>query len=114
MVNASVRLTLFIAAALLVTSSVASAAEMRGTEAAAIAVALETFKKSYAKPDLRHYSVEWQRRGRELEITFLADEPKKHYGPGEAGTGGGSIYGPDMTFVVSLTTLKVLRYNFYR
>ena len=114
MVNAFVRLTPLIAAALVVTSAVASAAEMRGTEAVAIAVAVENFKKIYAKPNLRHYSVEWRRRGRELEITFLADQPKKQFAPGEAGTGGGTIYGPDMTYVVSLTTLKILRYNFYR
>lgn len=90
------------------------AAEMRATEAAALAVAVEAFQKIYAKPDLLHYRVEHHRRGDELEITFLADQPKKKFGSGEAGTGGGSIYGPDMTYVVSLSRLKILRSTFYR
>jgi hypothetical protein len=91
----------------------ARALEMRGTEAAAISVAVERFKKIYARPDLRHYSVETERHGQELAITFVSEQPQT-YAPGEAGTGGGSRYGPDMTYVVSLTSLKVLRFNFYR
>jgi hypothetical protein len=77
-------------------------------------VAVEAFQKIYAKPDLRHYRVELHRRRDEIEITFLADQPKKKFAPGEAATGGGSIYGPDMTYVVSLSRLKILRSNFYR
>jgi predicted metalloendopeptidase len=100
--------------ALILFASQAFAGAMRGDEAAAIAVAVERFKNIYAKPDLRHYSVEYARHGKELTVTFLADEPTKHSAPDHARTGGGSIYGPDMTYVVSLTTLKVLRFNFYR
>jgi hypothetical protein len=43
---------------------------MRASEAAAIVTAVEAFKKIYAKPDLRHYSIEFVRHGNELEITF--------------------------------------------
>jgi hypothetical protein len=99
---------------LFVLARISLAAEMRGTETAALAVAVRAFQNIYAKPNLRHYSVEFQRRGDELEITFIADQPKKKFAPGEAGTGGGSIYGPDMTYVVSLSRLKILRYHFYR
>jgi hypothetical protein len=99
---------------LFVVARTSLAAEMRGTEAAALTMAVEAFQKIYAKPDLRHYRVEHHRRGDQLEVTFIADQPKKKFGPGEAGTGGGSIYGPDMTYVVSLSRLKILRYNFYR
>ena len=86
---------------------------MRGTQAAALTVAVESFKKIYAKPDLRHYSIQYVRHGNELEITFLGDAPRT-YGPGEAGTGGDTKWGPDMTYVVSLRTLKIIRFNFYR
>ena len=99
---------------LIVLASQALAGAIRGDEAAAIAVAVEQFKNIYAKPDLRHYSVEYARHGRDLAVTFIADEPTKHPAPNHAQTGGGSIYGPDMTYVVSLSTLKVLRFNFYR
>jgi len=99
---------------LIILESQAFAGSMRGDEAAAIAVAVERFKSIYTKPDLRHYSVEYARHGKELEVTFISDEPTKHPEPNHARTGGGSIYGPDMTYVVSLTTLKVLRFNFYR
>jgi hypothetical protein len=86
-----------------------------GAEAEAISVAVEAFKKIYAKPALRHYTVQLARRRKnELEITFVADNPEK-VDSGHPGTvGGGTIYGPDMTYVVSLKTFKILRYNFYR
>ena len=87
---------------------------MRGSEAAAIAVAVDHFKKIYSKPDLRHYALRSERHGNEIEITFVADQSKKRFASDEAGTGGGSIYGPDMTYIVSLSTLKVLRFHFYR
>jgi hypothetical protein len=106
MVRAFVVLILF--------ASQAFAGAMRGDEAAAVAVAVERFKSLYGKPDLRHYSVEYARRGKELDVIFIADEPKKHSEPNYARTGGGSIYGPDIRYVVSLTTLKMLRFNFYR
>ena len=66
---------------------------MRATEAAALAIAVEAFKKIYAKPDLRHYSVEYVRHGNELKITFLTDSD------GTNTIGGGNSFGPDMTYV---------------
>jgi hypothetical protein len=89
------------------------AVKLKGSEAAAAALAVDAFKKIYAKPDLRHYSVELSRRGKQLEVTFIADSPKT-YAPGTAGTGGGSKFGPDMTYVVSLDQLKIISFNFYR
>ena len=72
---------------------------LTGAEAAAISVAVEAFKKIYAKPNLRHYTVELARQ-------ILSRHP---------GTvGGGTINGPAMTYVVSLKTFKILRHNFYR
>ena len=88
--------------------------KVAGAEAAAISVAVEAFKKIYARPDLRHYSVEFARRKNELEITFVAENPEKVDNRHPGTVGGGTIYGPDMTYVVSLKTFKILRYNFYR
>jgi hypothetical protein len=87
---------------------------LTGAEAAAISIAVEAFKKIYAKPDLRHYTVELARRKNELEITFVADNPEKVDNKHPGTVGGGTIYGPDMTYVVSLKTFKIVRYNFYR
>lgn len=89
------------------------ATKLTGSEAAATALAVNAFKKIYAKPDLRHYSVELNRRNKQLEVTFIADTPK-NYPPGTAGTGGGSKFGPDMTYIVSLEQLKIVSFNFYR
>ena len=87
--------------------------EMRGAELAAAAEAVTNFKKIYAKPDLHHYTIKLERRGDLLEVTFVGDAPSK-YIKGTAGTGGGSTFGPDMTYVVSLRTLKVVSFNYYR
>ncbi|SRR6266404_8333924 len=89
------------------------AVKLKGSEVAATALAVDAFRKIYAKPDLRHYSVELRRRGKQLEVTFIANSPKS-YAPGAAGTGGGSKFGPDMTYVVSLDQLKIISFNFYR
>jgi hypothetical protein len=91
-----------------------SAREIGGSEAAAIAIAVDAFKQIYAKPDLRHYAVEVTRHGDELEITFLGDRPKRSLQRNETVPIEPSKYGPDMTYVVSLKRLKILRYNFYR
>ena len=46
-----------------------AAREIAGSEAAAIALAVNAFRQTYAKPDLRHYRVEVARLGDELEVT---------------------------------------------
>lgn len=89
------------------------ARKLSGSEAAATTIAVDAFKKIYAKPDLRHYSVELKRRGKQLEVTFIADTPKT-YPAGTAGTGGGSTFGPDMTYVMALDPPKIISFNFYR
>jgi hypothetical protein len=87
---------------------------LAGDEAAAISVAVEAFKKIYAKPDLRHYTVDFVRRKNELEVTFVPDDPQKVDSRHPGVLGGETVYGPAMTYVVSLKTLKIVRYNFYR
>ena len=87
---------------------------LAGDEAAAISVAVEAFKKIYAKPDLRHYTVELARRKNQLEVTFVPDDPQKVDSRHPGVLGGDTVYGPAMTYVVSLKTFKIVRYNFYR
>jgi hypothetical protein len=89
--------------------------QFTGREVAAISVATAAFKATtHGIPDLRHYTVEIAPRGRELEVTFIADPDPPPHPPNWAGTGGGSVYGQDIRFVVSLSTLKVVRFNFFR
>jgi hypothetical protein len=103
----------FVALAIFAVTSIA-AREIAGSEAAAIALALNAFRQIYAKPDLRHYTVEVARHGGDLEVTFMGDRPTHRLKPNETLPIGPSIYGPDMTYVVSLKRLKILRYNFWR
>jgi hypothetical protein len=86
---------------------------LRGSELAAAAAAVARFREIYAKPNLQHYKVELKRHGDLLDVTFLADTPHT-YPRGSAGTGGDSVYGPDMTYTVSVKTLKIISFNYYR
>jgi hypothetical protein len=101
-----IRTILFVGLLMFVRAS--SAADMRGAEAEAIAVAVSAFKKIYAKPDLKHYSVQYVRRGSNLQITFTPDSGRQNI------IGGATEYGPAMTYVISLRTFKIVRYNFWR
>ncbi len=97
------------------TTSTVAPSHFSGREVAAIAVAVNAFTAATnRKFDLRHYTVDIERHGDTLEVTFGADPDPPPHPPNWAGTGGGSVYGPDMRYVVSLTTLKVLRFNFFR
>ncbi len=62
-------------------SSLVAATEMPGREAAAIALAVKEFTKLYPKTNFRYYTVELERRGSELDVTFVAERRIK---PGEA------------------------------
>lgn len=97
-----------------------SQVEVRGHEAEAIALALQSFKSNQkgtyqGKPvygNLKHYAVQVERHTRHIEITFVSDQPplKKN----EAGTGGGSIYGWDVTYLISLDGKRILNEHFWR
>ena len=102
-----------LALSLLAVASIA-AREMPGNEAAAIALAVNAFKEIYAKPDLKHYTVQVTRHGDEPEITFTGDRPKSSRKPNDTLPIGPSVYGPDMRYVVSLKRLKILHYNFWQ
>lgn len=93
---------------------------IRGGAANGLALALQSFKnnrnsKFEGHPvygDLKHYRIEVTRREKYFEITFIPDQsPLKK---GEAGTGGGTDYGWDVTYLVSLDGNKILREHFWK
>jgi hypothetical protein len=86
---------------------------LRGRELTAINIATTHFRRLNPGVDLKHYDVEITRRRNQLEIAFIADFPERTPPP-DARTGGGTIYGPDMIYTISMPRLKIIRYIFQR
>lgn len=83
---------------------------LSGREVEAIGLATAEFKKHHvsASGDLTHYTVDLERSGKTVEVRFVPDQAP--LGPNEAGTGGGTAYGSEISYVVSLKPLKIVRY----
>lgn len=86
---------------------------IRGLELNALNIATTHFKRLNPRVDLKHYDIEMTRRPSELEIAFIADFPEGTPPP-DARTGGGTIYGQDMIYTISMPRLKIIRYIFQR
>jgi len=86
---------------------------LRAEELAAANLAITHFKRLNPRAELKHYQIELTRHRNELQVAFIADDPKQRKST-YARTGGGSMYGNDMTYVVSLPRLKIIRFNFNR
>jgi hypothetical protein len=95
------------------TASAEEPVVMRAQEMAAASAAMTHFRRLNPAVDLKHYEIELTRHRNELQIAFIADEPQSNP-RSHARTGGGSIYGPDMTYVISIPQLKIIRYSFQR
>ena len=95
--------------------------EMTGREAEAIELATRTFKrKRLTEPkfygDLQRYRVFLERHGESVEVTFLPDRsPRPRNIPKEQPwleLGGGSAYGREVHFHISLRTMKIVREDY--
>jgi hypothetical protein len=109
------RLVAVFALAAVQAAAAAELRELRGREAQAIAVAVTAFKRGPYSPshDLVHFAVELERKGQQLEVTFIPDDP---HGPSPTyvGTGGSTTYGQEVSFYVSLRSLKIVRWHLAR
>jgi hypothetical protein len=113
-------LSILCATALSLTAHAGTTVEIRGYEAEAVAHALQSFKTNQytryqGKPvygDLKHYSVQVERRADHIEVTFVPDQSplKKN----EAGTGGGTAYGWAVTYLISRDGKKILKEHFWK
>ena len=85
-----------------------------GREPEALALAVSDFKKKHVSisGDLRHYTVDLKRHGKELEIVFAPDQSR--LGPNEAGTGGGTAYGLEVSYFISLDRIEIVRFYLAR
>ena len=95
-------------------ASAAGTTTLTGREVEAVGVAVAAFKRGrYSKSgDLRHFTVELDRHGKQLEVTFVPNLPRLR--PNEAGTGGSNIYGDEVHYYVALSSLKIVRMHFAR
>jgi hypothetical protein len=88
---------------------------LSGREVSAITVAVAAFKAGHysTSGDMKHFSVELERRGNVLEVAFVPDEPPGRR-PNHAETGGSTIYGQTVHFYISLRSLKIVRWHLAR
>ena len=88
---------------------------LTGKEVEAMVIAAAHFKQKHysASRELSHYTVDVERHDKEIEITFLPDEPRP-LRENEAGTGSGTAYGLCVTYVMSLNPPKIVRFYFAR
>jgi hypothetical protein len=103
------------------TSYGADTVHLTGREAEAIQLATKVFKSKQGREDqeghpvygdLKHYTVEVERHGGKLEVVFVPEEPPLK--PNEAGTGGTTIYGWEVHYIIALDQMKILQEHYAR
>jgi hypothetical protein len=104
-----------------VVSYAAEPFRLTGREAEAIQLSTQVFKSKQGSKDqeghpvygdLKHYSVQVERHGRKLEVIFVPEEPPLK--PNEAGTGGSSIYGWEVHYIIALDRMRILEEHYAR
>jgi hypothetical protein len=99
----------------------ADSVHLSGREAEAIQLATKVFKSKQGRKDqeghpvygdLKHYTVEVVRHGGKLEVVFVPEEPPLK--PNEAGTGGSTIYGSEVHYIIALDHMKILEEQYAR
>jgi hypothetical protein len=99
----------------------AETVHLTGREAEAVQLATQVFRSKQGSKDqaghpvygnLRHYTVEIERRGRRLEVVFVPEQPPLK--PNEAGTGGSTIYGWEVHYIIALDHMKILEEHYAR
>jgi hypothetical protein len=99
----------------------ADTVHLTGREAEAVQLATQVFKSKQGSKDqeghpvygdLRHYTVQIERHGRKLEVIFVPEEPPLK--PNEAGTGGSTIYGWEVHYIIALDRMKILEEQYAR
>jgi hypothetical protein len=101
-------------------SIVAGEVQLSGREAEAVQEATRIFKSKQGSKvdgypvygDLAHYTVNLTRKGKQLEIDFVPEQPPLK--PNEAGTGGGTKYGWEVVYVFSLNPFKLVEEHYTR
>jgi hypothetical protein len=92
------------------------AIRLTGREAEAVQVAVTAFRdktQHFYFGDLRHFSVECHRHGKQIEILFDPDLPR-HPLPSDPEMGGRTRYGYVVRYWLSLDTLKIVKLEFAR
>ena len=99
----------------------ADTVRLTGREAEAVQLATQVFKSKQGSKDqeghpvygdLRHYTVQIERHDRNLEVIFFPEEPPLK--PNEAGTGGSTIYGWEVHYIIALDQMKILEEHYAR
>jgi hypothetical protein len=87
--------------------------ELSGSDVAAVMVAAADFKARYPRVELRHFDVAIEHHSGAVEVVFIPRDPPNPPA-NSAGTGGETVYGPEMHFFVSSKTLKIIRFEYAR
>jgi hypothetical protein len=87
----------------------ADAITLTGREAAALRVAIDDFTRHHysASGDFSHYTLKLRRSPKQLDIDFIPDTEARGVYPG-----GGTIYGPYVSYTVFLKSLKIVTHPF--
>ena len=82
---------------------------LTGREAAALRLAVEDFTRHRysASGDLSRYTVKLRRSSKQLDVDFIPDTERRGVYPG-----GGTIYGPHVSYTVFLKSMKIVTHPF--